>query len=89
MADSDSDYIASSGDEAGAHTVSKKGRHAGKSKSSGKPREKVKERWEEVQRAWDVGLEDDNIETTVAELLEAGKKRRFIPPSLLMLGASR
>ena len=70
--DSDSDYIASSGDEAGAHRVSKGGR----SEKSSKGREKKAERWEEVHRAWDVGLEDDNIESTIAELVEAGKKRR-------------
>jgi len=75
MADSDSDYIASSADEAGAHVVSKKGRGGKSSKKSNKPRER--ERWEEVQRAWDVGLDDENIESTVAELLEAGKKRRY------------
>lgn len=78
MADSDSEYVASSGDEAGAHVVSKKGGGKDGRVKSGKPREKVKERWEEVQRAWDVGLEDDNIESTVAELLEAGKKRRLV-----------
>lgn len=77
MADSDSDYVQSggSGDEAGAHLVrgkkSEKGRESGK-----KQREKKVERWEEVKRAWDAGLEDDNIESTVAGILEAGKKRR-------------
>jgi transcription initiation factor TFIIH subunit 2 len=74
MADSDSDYIASSGDEASAP---RKGR-GGKKGDKGKPREKPRERWEEIQRAWDAGLEDDNIESTVAELLEAGKKRRLL-----------
>jgi hypothetical protein len=70
MADSDSDYVASSGDEAGRGGKNSKG-----PKKSSKPRER--ERWEEISRAWDVGLEDDNIESTVAELLEAGKKRRY------------
>lgn len=71
-ADSDSDYIASSGDEAGANTAK-----AGRADKPSKGREKKAERWEEVQRAWDVGLEDDNIDSTVAELVEAGKKRRY------------
>ncbi|KAI5796824.1 Ssl1-like-domain-containing protein [Pyronema domesticum] len=71
MADSDSDYVASSGDEAGRGGKNSKG-----PKKSSKPRER--ERWEEISRAWDVGLEDDNIESTVAELLEAGKKRRLL-----------
>jgi transcription initiation factor TFIIH subunit 2 len=71
MADSDSDYIASSGDEA------RTSKRAGKGDKRA-PREKPRERWEEIQRAWDEGLEDDNIESTVAELLEAGKKRRLL-----------
>ena len=75
MADSDSDYVGSSGDETGAHIVSKKGKH-GKGDKSGKRGEKAKERWEEVKRAWDVGLEDDI--DSVAEIIEAGK-RRFLP----------
>jgi len=74
MADSDSDYIGSSGNEGGASS-SKKGRD-GRIGENGKPREKPRERWEEVQRAWDVGLGED-IESTVAGLLEAGKKRRY------------
>lgn len=79
MADSDSDYIASSGDEAGAHRVGKGGQKSGASSRSRKTksRENRVERWEEVKRAWDAGLEDDNIESTVAGLLEAGKKRRY------------
>lgn len=74
MADSDSDYVQSggSGDEAGAHL---RGKKFGKGKDAGK--EKKVERWEEVKRAWDAGLDDDNIETTVAGILEAGKKRRY------------
>jgi transcription initiation factor TFIIH subunit 2 len=84
MVESDSDYIASSGDEVRIH--SKKGHHGKGGKKSSKPREKGRERWEEVQRAWDVGLEDDNIESTVAELLEAGKKRRLSPPLYLQEG---
>ncbi|KAA8894963.1 Ssl1-like-domain-containing protein [Sphaerosporella brunnea] len=73
MADSDSDYIASSGDEAPkskSNKTGKRGKRAG--------REKPRERWEEIQRAWDLGLEDDNIESTISELLEAGKKRRLL-----------
>lgn len=107
MADSDSDYIASSGDEAGGgggggggparrggdRAGGGGGRGAGKGggKRAAKPRER--ERWEEVQRAWDVGLDDDvSIESTVAELLEAGKKRRYLPfllPLLLVDWAGR
>lgn len=79
MASSDSEYVASSGDEAGAHVISKKG-GTGKD-GRGKQREKAKERWEEIQHRWeDIG--DDNIESTVAELLEAGKKRRFVSSPL-------
>ena len=99
MADSDSDYVASSGDEAGGGGGAarrggnktgggRSGGKAGGGKRAAKPRER--ERWEEVQRAWDVGLDDDaSIESTVAELLEAGKKRRYPPVSLILTNARR
>jgi hypothetical protein len=79
MADSDEDYIASSGDEAGAHVVSRKGARRSRSgKKSGKKGGQAKERWEEINRSWDVVLEgDDNINATVAGMLEAGKRKRF------------
>ncbi|TGZ85214.1 TFIIH basal transcription factor complex, subunit SSL1 [Ascodesmis nigricans] len=76
MADSDSDYIASSGDEAGLHRTRKGDRKSGKT-SKAKVRDNKLERWEEVKRAWDDGLEDEDIETTVAGIIDAEKRKRL------------
>ncbi|KAI5787085.1 Ssl1-like-domain-containing protein [Geopyxis carbonaria] len=81
MADSDSDYIASSGDEAGAHMARKGGKLVASGTESKKRkagREKKVERWEEKRRAWDEGLEDDNIDSVVGALQQAAKKRRLL-----------
>lgn len=79
MADSDEDYIASDDEEAGAHTISKGGRRGARpTKKTGKAAQK-RERWEDIKRSWDnvVEGEDGNLSSTVAGLLEAGKRKRF------------
>lgn len=77
MADSDSDYVASSGDEAEAHRVRKGDPKSGKARKS-KLRENKVERWEEVKRSWDTGLEDEDIESTVAGIIDAEKRKRYM-----------
>jgi len=92
MADSDEDYIATDDEEIGAHNVGKGGRHraggaavAGgggraRSKNGSKPGGAQKrERWEDIKRSWDnvVEGEDGSLSSTVAGLLEAGKRKRL------------
>lgn len=92
MADSDEDYIATDDEEVGAHNVGKGGRHRGAggaaaaggsgarskngSKSGGAQK---RERWEDIKRSWDnvVEGEDGSLSSTVAGLLEAGKRKRL------------
>lgn len=79
MADSDEDYVNSSGDEAGAHIVSRRG--AGGSKGarppSSKPKVQKKEAWEDIKRSWDNVVEGADGSINVTGLLEAGKRKRY------------
>jgi transcription initiation factor TFIIH subunit 2 len=70
MADSDDEYIGSSGDERG-----KRASNARKQKGAG---DAGKERWEEIQRSWDNVVEgaDGSISATVVGLLEQNKRKR-------------
>ncbi|KAG0125961.1 Ssl1-like-domain-containing protein [Tuber indicum] len=94
MADSDEDYIATDDEEIGAHNISKSGRHRGaggaattggsgaRSKNGSKPGggAQKRERWEDIKRSWDnvVEGEDGSLSSTVAGLLEAGKRKRLL-----------
>lgn len=76
MADSDEDYVNSSGDEAGAHIVSKGGRKGARPQSKGKKAQR-KEAWEDIKRSWDNVVEGADGSLDVAGLLDAGKRKRF------------
>lgn len=75
MADSDEDYVNSSGDEAGAHIVTR-GRKGARPPSKGKKTQK-KEAWEDIKRSWDNVVEGADGSLDVAGLLDAGKRKRF------------
>ncbi|KAK0747521.1 Ssl1-like-domain-containing protein [Apiosordaria backusii] len=83
MADSDDEYVGDlSGDDAGGigdsayGTRSKDGTGKGKGRQKNKGNRKAA--WEEVQRAWDeVAIAEDGS-ITVAELIEAEKRRRLM-----------
>lgn len=76
MADSDEDYVNSSGDEVGAHIVSRGGRKGARPPTKGKKTQK-KEAWEDIKRSWDNVVEGADGSLDVAGLLDAGKRKRF------------
>lgn len=76
MADSDEDYVNSSGEDAGAHIVSRGGRKGSRQQSKGKKAQK-KEAWEDIKRSWDNVVEGADGSLDVAGLLDAGKRKRF------------
>lgn len=76
MADSDEDYVNSSGDEASAHIVSRGGRKGARPPPKGKKTQK-KEAWEDIKRSWDNVVEGADGSLDVAGLLDAGKRKRF------------
>ncbi|KAK4189988.1 TFIIH basal transcription factor complex p47 subunit [Podospora australis] len=80
MADSDDEYVGDSGDDLGAGIGSKggrgsKGKGAAGRKGKGGSR---KAAWEDIQRSWEnVAIAEDGT-FSVAELLEAEKRRRLM-----------
>ncbi|KAL0637612.1 hypothetical protein Q9L58_003336 [Maublancomyces gigas] len=77
MADSDEDYVNSSGDEVGAHIVSRGGRKGARPPTKGKKTQK-KEAWEDIKRSWDNVVEGADGSLDVAGLLDAGKRKRLL-----------
>ena len=77
MADSDEDYVNSSGDEAGAHIVSRRGLKGARPRSKAQKVQK-KEAWEDIKRSWDNVIEGADGSIDVTGLLEAGKRKRFV-----------
>jgi transcription initiation factor TFIIH subunit 2 len=72
--------VNSSGDEAGAHTVSRRGAggHKGARPPSSKPKKvQKKEAWEDIKRSWDNVVEGADGSINVTGLLEAGKRKRY------------
>ncbi|KAK4180309.1 Ssl1-like-domain-containing protein [Triangularia setosa] len=80
MADSDDEYVGDlSGDDVGVDsTYGTRSKDDGKGKGGQKNKGNRKAAWEEVQRAWDeVAIAEDGS-ITVAELIEAEKRRRLM-----------
>ncbi|SPO03890.1 related to transcription factor TFIIH chain p47 [Cephalotrichum gorgonifer] len=78
MADSDGDFVADdmSDDDLGDHRVSKS---AGQDPSSRRPTKKSgKASWEDVKRSWDTIVEGADGNLSMAEVLEAEKRRRLL-----------
>ncbi|KAK0674704.1 Ssl1-like-domain-containing protein [Cercophora samala] len=80
MADSDDEYVGDlSGDDAGVDSAyGTRSKDGAKGKGGQKTKGNRKAAWEEVQRAWEqVAIADDGS-ITVAELIEAEKRRRLM-----------